>query len=130
MKNRNITEEKWCCPKLSQLIRRKRFVKKHGFYPQAHYESYAYFIEMWKDIFQWYRDHRTGDHCIHAEWGMEANDRWYEMMIDLLDKMDEMTYEDDVRAGKITFDERCDRMNEAKEEFFKEFSQYFYDLWD
>lgn len=113
------------------MLKRIPFVIRHGYYPQAYFESYLYFIDMWKEIFTWYRDSRNGtpmplDTPEHEM--AEIEDRYtadMDTMIHLLDKMaiDPLDYPDDLEtAEKLQYATmNC---------FFEMFKDKFYGLWD
>ena len=112
-------------------FKRKRFLKKHGYSEPATYETWLWFITVMKEILTWYRYERCGTPWVvdaysgeheSRDVAVEINEKvWNEeldKMIALLDKMN--TDEVQITAEAL----------KAKDEFFKMFSEYFYDFWD
>ena len=116
------------------FIKRIFFTLKHGYSPVAKWETFAWFIDVMKEILTNYRYNRDGtpvmDDVFVANNYDSANEETYnkilDRMIDLLNKMDENNpiYDDMDWTIKIK------SMNDAKDEFFKLFSEHFYNLWD
>lgn len=119
------------------MLKRIPFVIRHGYYEQANYETYMYMIDMWKDIFTWYRDHRCGtgvvidlpkDGNMNNEWE-EANYKAYNEMLDkMLAELDAMAedpfdHPDGYKAGDL-------KRQEAANRFFDMFKDMFFGLWD
>lgn len=103
------------------------FTLKHGYSPMAQWETYHWFICVMREIFTFYRDKRMGDIPIEDvpedKW-KDMNDELYDNLLSLLDDMDEEKYYPrNTMLGGI-------KMERAKEDFFKLFSKYFYNLWD
>lgn len=113
------------------------FTLKHGYSPVAKWETFAWFIDVMKEILTNYRYNRCGDPILidnyfnndgteNRDENEEANNKLFDRMIKLLNKMDE--------RNEIYYDmdwEAKDRlMNNAKNEFFKLFSEHFFSLWD
>lgn len=112
-------------------FKRKKFLKKHGYTEPAEWETWLWFITVMKEILTWYRykrvgtpwiiesypDKRDSDNVI-TETNEKVWDAELDKMISLLDKMN--------------FDDVCVSTDaiEAKDEFFRMFSKYFYDFWD
>lgn len=113
------------------------FTLKHGYSPVAKWETFAWFIDVMKEILTNYRYNRCGDQILidnylnndgteNRDENEEANNKLFDRMIELLNKMDERNeiYNDMDWKAK-------DRLiNNAKNEFFKLFSEYFFSLWD
>lgn len=127
---------------LKYFFERIGFTLKHGYAPQAQWETFAWFIDVMKEILVFYRDDKYGTPIIidNYEFGSEKSDEENEKayrdlinrMIALLDLMDENNpiydYGFDVTMKQT---EEYDRMmEEAKNEFFELFSKYFYHFWD
>ena len=117
------------------FIKRIFFVLKHGYSPVAKWETFAWFIDVMKEILTNYRYNRYGSPIIIDDYFNEGNrdeknkesyDQILDKMIALLDKMDESNplYDD------IDWATKDESMSKAKDEFFKLFSEHFYDLWD
>jgi hypothetical protein len=109
---------------------------KHGYDEYATWETFDWFIDTMKEILTTYRNNHDGypvgniaiidpdvtgrdEFCAKYDAGIDR-------MIELLDRMDEGS---DRYTNKL-HSEKHDLMNKAKDEFFKIFSEYFYNLWD
>ena len=108
------------------LIKRVFFALKHGYAPQALWETDRWFIGVMREILTNYKDNRifTGfffDEGLNEEEDIAKTDKELEQMIRLLDKMD-MGYCDD----KDPFKES----ERAKNKFFIFLSKYFFYLWE
>ena len=101
----------------------------------AKWETFAWFIDVMKEILTNYRYNRYGSPVIIDDYFNEGNrdeknkesyDQILDKMIALLDKMDESNplYDD------IDWATKDESMSKAKDEFFKLFSEHFYSLWD
>lgn len=116
------------------LFKRIFFTLKHGYSPVARWETFAYFIDMMREILINYRHNRFGSPCVvefndYETWSEEnekAYDTILDKMIDLLDKMDENNEIYDNMDWKTEYETQTN----AKNEFFKLFSEYFFSLWD
>ena len=108
------------------LIKRVFFTLKHGYAPQALWETDGWFIGVMREILTNYKDNRvfTGfffNEGLNEEENIAKTDKELEQMIRLLDKMD-MGYCDD----KDPFKES----EKAKNKFFILLSKYFFYLWE
>ena len=108
------------------LIKRVFFTLKHGYAPQALWETDRWFIGVMREILTNYKDNRifTGfffDEGLNEEEDIAKTDKELEQMIRLLDKMD-MGYCD----NKDPFKES----ERAKNKFFILLSKYFFYLWE
>lgn len=119
------------------FLKRIFFVIKHGYSPVAKWETFAWFIDVMKEILTNYRYNRVGDAIVmdnfstddgteNEDGNHEAYNKILDKMIEFLNQMDESNpiYDD------MDWKERADMQINAKNEFFKMFSEYFYDLWD
>lgn len=119
------------------FIKRIFFVLKHGYSPVAKWETFTWFIAVMKEILTNYRHNRVGDPIVvdkffnddgteNEDENHEAYNKILDKMIELLDQMDESNpiYDD------MDWKERDKMQINAKNEFFKLFSEYFYNLWD
>lgn len=119
------------------FIKRIFFVLKHGYSPVAKWETFTWFIAVMKEILTNYRYNRAGDPIVinkffnddgteNEDENHEAYNKILDKMIELLDQMDESNpiYDD------MDWEERDKMQVNAKNEFFKLFSEYFYNLWD
>ena len=115
------------------------FFIKHGYPEQADWETFSCFIDEMREVLTFYRFHRSGtpwflgyDQPIE-KWSEELDQKNEEKvnqiltkMLDLLDRMDENSdYYD-----RIDFESQWELQCKAKDEFFKLFSEYFYNFWD
>lgn len=108
------------------LIKRVFFALKHGYAPQALWETDGWFIGVMREILTNYKDNRvfTGfffNEGLNEEEDIAKTDKELEQMIRLLDKMD-MGYCD----NKDPFKES----ERAKNKFFILLSKYFFYLWE
>ena len=124
---------------IKYLFKRIWFVMKHGYVPQAKWETFAWFIDVMKEILCSYRYDRFGTGVVIDDYWNEdgsSNDEKNEAaynaiideMIELLDKMDESNpiyFE-----GEIDFKANYEKQCAAKDRFFELFSRYFYTFWD
>lgn len=105
------------------MIRRIFYVIKNGYYPQAKYETFSYFIDMYSEIFNHYLNKRETDIPIGDnpnDYSLN-NENLYLSLIDYLKIMD---------IDNCESEEDLDKANEAKNKFFKLFDKYFYNFWD
>lgn len=109
---------------------------KHGYDEYATWETFDWFIDTMKEILTVYRSNHNGYPVFNMAL-MDDDSKEFEAirvkydgdidhMIKLLDAMDECSEQ----YKKIHYTEKHKEMNAAKDEFFKMFSEYFYDLWD
>lgn len=120
------------------MLKRIPFVIKNGYYPQMRFEAYCCSIDMWKEILKWYRDKRMGTKIIIPNEGENCwnDDEWLKKNeIAYNEKLDKLLAElaimeadpfddpDGYQAGS-------EKREAAKDRFFKEFSEMFYDFWD
>ena len=120
------------------FIKRIFFVLKHGYSPAAQWETYGWFMSVMKEILTNYRYNRMGSPVVIDNFfdvkeenpndiaNEEAYNAILDRMIDLLDKMDESNPIYD----NMDWKESDKAIVNAKNEFFKLFSEHFYSLWD
>lgn len=120
------------------FIKRIFFVLKHGYSPAAQWETYGWFMSVMKEILTNYRYNRMGSPVVIDNFfdvkeenpndiaNEEAYNAILDRMIILLDLMDEnnQLYND------MDWKEADKKKEDAKNEFFKLFSEQFYELWD
>ena len=120
------------------FIKRIFFVLKHGYSPVAQWEIYGWFMSVMKEILTNYRYNRMGSPVVIDNFfdvkeenpndvvNEEAYNAILDRMIVLLDLMDEHNklYND------MDWKEADKKKEDAKNEFFKLFSEQFYGLWD
>lgn len=115
------------------FLKRVCFTLKHGYAPQAQWETYSWFIAVMREVLDFYANRRMGDiptPGLTEEENREYYDALYKHMRSLLDIMDESYYE---YTDTLTVEEQHKRYDEAvaaKDEFFKLFAKQFYNLWD
>ena len=107
-------------------IKRVFFTLKHGYAPQALWETDGWFISVMREILTNYRDNRIfvgvfESETKTAEENEQKTNEMLDRMIKLLDKME---------LDSIKDDETEEESNAAKEEFFALFSRYFYYFWE
>ena len=100
---------------------------KYGYDEYATWETFDWFIDTMKSILTSYRKHHWG-YPIDIE--AEEWDNIIDKMIALLDDMDECNPKYEIEEYEKEPTKKYDEMNAAKDEFFKLFSKYFYNLWD
>lgn len=113
------------------FFKRIVFVLKHGYFPMALWEFDEYFIDIMKEILEWYRD---DDHSIPIfsmeesyEWNKAKWDSILNRMIELLDFMDERN---PIYRELCNFKDHEAMKENAKEEFFKLFCEHFNSFWN
>ena len=120
------------------FIKRIFFTLKHGYSPVAQFETFEWFMDVMKEILTNYRYNRMGSPVVIDNFfdvkeenpndvvNEEAYNAILDRMIVLLDLMDEnnQLYND------MDWKEADKKKEDAKNEFFKLFSKYFYTLWD
>ena len=120
------------------FIKRIFFVLQHGYSPVAQWEIYGWFMSVMKEILTNYRYNRMGSPVVIDNFfdvkeenpndvvNEEAYNAILDRMIVLLDLMDEnnQLYND------MDWKEAAKKKEDAKNEFFKLFSEQFYGLWD
>ena len=120
------------------FIKRIFFTLKHGYSPVAQFETFEWFMDVMKEIITNYRYNRMGSPVVIDNFfdvkeensndvvNEEAYNAILDRMIVLLDLMDEhnQLYDD------MDWKEADKKKEDAKNEFFKLFSEQFYGLWD
>lgn len=113
---------------------RLKHVIRFGYYPQAQWESFEYFIQMWEEILTGYRIRRQGDPVVvkpyenTPEWEKKNEEAFNKILDTML--ADLAIMKTDPMLDTEHYDEANNRREAAKEEFFKLFSEHFYDWWD
>lgn len=120
------------------FIKRIFFTLKHGYSPVAQFETFEWFMDVMKEILTNYRYNRMGSPVVIDNFfdvkeensNDVVNEEEYNAILDrmivLLDLMDEhnQLYND------MDWKEADRKKEDAKNEFFKLFSEQFYGLWD
>lgn len=113
------------------FFKRIIFVLKHGYFPMALLEFDEYFIDIIKEILEWYRDDSHGTPIFSMEesdeWNKAKWDSILNRMIELLDFMDERN---PIYHELCNFKDHEAMKDNAKEEFFKIFCEHFNSFWD
>lgn len=113
------------------FLKRLCFTLKHGYAPQAQWETFSWFIAVMREVLDFYINERMGDiptPGLTEEENTEYYDTLYKHMRSLLDVMDESYYED---ADTVEEQHKLyEKAVAAKDEFFRLFAEQFYDLWD
>lgn len=113
-----------------------RHLIKHGYDEYAHWETFDWFIHTMKDVLTYYRNHHWGypvpslDNDYNDEEVANKYDDDLDKMISLLNDMDENSSKYESEEYDKEPNKRYEEMFAAKNEFFKLFSEYFYNLWD
>lgn len=99
---------------------RLKFVIKHGYYPQAEWETFYYFIDIFTEIISTYRYERNGTPVITGD--VDKDEKDFNLVLEeMLNCLQIMKMYDNIDHTVV---------NNVKDRFFKLFSKYFYDLWD
>ena len=120
------------------FIKRIFFTLKHGYSPVAQFETFEWFMDVMKEILTNYRYNRMGSPVVIDNFfdvkeensNDVVNEEEYNVILDrmivLLDLMDEhnQLYND------MDWKDADKKKENAKNEFFKLFSEQFYGLWD
>ena len=126
---------------IPEFFRETHFLSKHGYDISAQWSTCDWFIDIMKEVLAYHRYNRVGTPILLPEINpaidkrkqkelYERNEqKWngaLDRMLALLNKMDENNPE----YENINYDEAHKLRIEAKDEFFRLFSEYFYYLWD
>ena len=109
---------------------------KHGYDEYATWETFDWFINTMKDILTYYRKNHHGYPVpsLKGDYNMEELEKQYDddldKMISLLNDMDENNPKYEGEEYNKEPSKQYVEMFAAKDEFFKLFSEYFYNLWD
>lgn len=109
------------------------YVLKHGYFPQANWETYLYFIDSMKKILKEYRYNRHGTGWVLNEKfdkTLDSDEQWKRNLEQYNKDLDEMLSLLEEMSQDPKKHEDLDLLNIAKEKFFILFSKYFYHLWD
>ena len=109
------------------------YVLKHGYFPQANWETYYYFIDSMKKILKEYRYNRHGTGWVLNEKfdeTLDSDEQWKRNLEQYNKDLDEMLSLLEEMSQDPKKHEDLDLLNTAKEKFFILFSKYFYHLWD
>ena len=119
----------WCNLKdIPIFIERIFFTLKHGYSPVAKWETSGWFMSVMNEILVNYRHNRMGTPILIGDYeeNEDAYNKILDHMIEILGLMDENNkiYDD------MDWKESDKARESAKNEFFKLFSEHFYEFWD
>ena len=109
------------------------YVLKHGYFPQANWETYCYFIDSMKKILREYRYNRHGTGWVldeNIDETLDIDEQWKRNLEQYNKDLDEMLSLLEEMSQDPKKHEDLDLLDIAKEKFFILFSKYFYNLWD
>ena len=118
---------------IPKAVRAYVFFLKHGYPQQAQWETATWMRSLLTEVLTYYRYHRHGSPWVIGDGTNEDNTKAYNK---ILENMLWCLYgmEDDYWTGRnlgtLDFQAKEHLMNNRKDEFFKLFSEHFYDLWD
>lgn len=108
---------------------------KYGYDEYATWETFNWFIYTMQSVLEVYKNTRNSSPNLEGLNIEESDKKWDEIlneMIRLLRIMDESNpiYSTDHYKGFEGMKKKGNEMNKAKDEFFRLFSTYFWNLWD
>ena len=140
MYNKRIFQNCFCYPKRYWYMNIKQIPRyfgrihrliKYGYDDYAVWDTFSWFVETMRDILKRYKQGHCGFKIVDWTRSEDENEQLWEDTIDkmlaLLDDMDENNEKYDCIQSQLEIDKQ---MESAKDEFFKLFSEHFYDLWD
>lgn len=100
-----------------RYFKRRRFLLKHGYPEQMLWETYCVSQAMFKEVFTWYLNERSGDIPLsdNLDELQTQNNELYTHLIECLERMDE----DSDSYREI-----------SKDKFFELMKQHWFDFWD
>ena len=110
-------------------FKRRRFLLKNGYPPQANYETYYWFICIMRPILQYYIEKREGSPMLPGTTEENCHEEWTKVLNTMLEYLNNMD-EENSKYDEMDLLERDKCMSEAKEKFFMLFTEYFYNFWD
>lgn len=114
---------KWYAKELINAPKRTRELKKKGYTYETLWSIDYWFLEIMPNILKEFREKTQSYPC------RLTPEEWDEV----LRKMEQYLYEmndNNYDTEKMSYAEIAAAQMEAKDNFFKLFSEYFYDLWD
>ena len=117
-------------------FRLMHYLIKHGYDEYATWETFDWFIDTMKAILTDYRNNHQGYpvssivNDMLDEDSAAAYDKGLDKMIALLNDMDENSPKYETEEYDTNAPKKYDEIYAAKDEFFKLFAEYFYNLWD
>ena len=117
--------------RLLRYFQSMNFLIKSGYDDYVTYETFDWFIVTMKDILTKYQKNKMGTPYLLKDNATPEEqvaywDSLLNKMISLLDEMDECN----PKYEHMSYKEQETNMVNAKDEFFKIFSEVFYHLWD
>lgn len=120
------------------FIHRVFFTLKHGYSPVAQFETSQWFMDVMNEIIINYRHNRVGTPIVLDDlWNnpsdnekMEENEDAYNKILDHMIELLELMDEDNKIYDDMDWKEIDKARESAKNEFFKLFSEHFYEFWD
>lgn len=123
---------KSCIKDTKILFKRIKYLLKHGYGEPALWESFVFFIDQWKEILTFYKEKRHGTIVIIDLPG-DISDNWEKDNAAAFDEViDRMLKNLEIMKSEDFFyrDDETNEVIKAKNEFFEDFSKYFFDFWD
>lgn len=107
---------------------------KYGYDEYATWETFDWFIDTMGDILTRYRNNHISYPIMFNRVDPSEEQEEYDLVIDtMINLLGDMDEDNPKYNGAKTYDDFCRKrkaMLEAKDEFFRLFSEYFYNLWD
>lgn len=114
------------CKDIIIVFKRVKFLLKHGYNEQATFETYLYFIDMFDEILEFYRNERMGTPFLMdpEDYDEKENTEHYNKFLDEM-----RACLPHMREDAITCEEH-EKQQEWCNKFFRMFSENFYSFWD
>ena len=120
------------------FIKRIFFTLKHGYSPVAQFETFEWFMDVMKEILTNYRYNRMGSPVVIDNFfdvkeensNDVVNEEAYNAILDRMIVLLDLMYEHKQIYDDMDWKEADKKKEDAKNEFFKLFSEQFYGLWD
>jgi len=121
-------------------FRHRRFLLKHGYPMSASWSVHYWFTSVMPEIIERLRDdgigypasldfYSYGEGLSDKEIQDKAAEKWNSILTELIDLCRAMD-ENDKQYEKMNYKEVDEKVEKAKDEFFKLFSEWFFNLWD
>lgn len=114
------------------LFKRIKYLLTHGYGEPALWESFAFFIDQWEEILTFYKEKRNGS-AVVIDLSEDITDDWERKNAAAYDKIINRMLKNlkIMKSGDFFYrDDEANEVIKAKNEFFKDFSKYFFDFWD
>ncbi len=120
------------------FVKRIFFTLKHGYSPVARWETFCWFIAVMREILINYRDNRMGTPVVIDNFfdvkeensNDVVNEEAYNAILDRMIVLLDLMNENNQLYNDMDWKEADKKKEDAKNEFFKLFSEQFYGLWD